>query len=272
MINQTIPLPVGGGSATLHTYLHENSDQIDPGRKRPLVVICPGGAYRHTSDREAEPVAVALNARGFHAAVLRYSVAPARYPQALLELAAAVAHVRDNAADWHVDENAVVVMGFSAGGHLAGSLGVFWREAFLSRTLGRDSDAFRPDGMLLCYPVVTAGCYRHQGSVDNLLGPEPDPALLERFSLERQVSAHTPPAFLWHTDADESVPVENSLLLATALRAHRVPLELHLFPRGPHGLSLATEETAAAARTDHIAPDCAVWIDLAATWLRRLRR
>ena len=118
--------------ANLFTYFLDNSPEIDPERKRPVVLICPGGGYQMTSDREAEALAVRFMAMGYHAAILRYSVAPARFPEALLQLATAVAMLRENAEKWHIDTEKIVVQGSSAGGHLAASLGVFWNKPFVA--------------------------------------------------------------------------------------------------------------------------------------------
>ena len=209
---------------------------------RPAVIVCPGGGYAYVADGEAEPIAMALCGRGFHACVLRYPCAPARFPAALCALAEAVAWVRAGAAENHVDPRQISVCGFSAGGHLAGSLGVFWNAPFLAAETGLVPQDMRPDKMVLCYPVITGGEFAHKGSFDNLLGADADAARRAEVSLEQHVTANTPPAFLWHTWTDQSVPAENSLLLAQALKKAGVSLEMHIYPSGRHGLSLATEE------------------------------
>ena len=253
----------GTGSPCLYTYLRSPSPEM-PERPRPAVVICPGGGYQMTSDREAEPVALRFLALGFQCFVLRYSVAgQAIFPGPQLELAAAVALVRRRAAEWMVNSEKIVVCGFSAGGHLAASLGVFWTRELLTAPLGLRAEEIRPNGMILAYPVITSGAFAHRGSFENLLGSRYEECL-ELASLEKQVSPDTPPAFLWHTWDDDGVPVENSLLLAGALRKHGIPLEMHLLPSGPHGLSLATEETGPSAES------CAPWSEWAARWLRSL--
>ena len=147
--------------AKLYLYLLEKSPEIGID-KRPLIFICPGGGYGMTSDREAEAIALQFVAAGFHAAVLRYSVAPARYPTALLQVAAGFKYLREHAEEFHIDADRMVVQGASAGGHLAASLGVHWRELGLPR----------PDGMILGYPVITAGKYAHRGSIQNLAGSD----------------------------------------------------------------------------------------------------
>ena len=223
-----------------------------------------------TSDREAEALAVKFLAMGYHAAILRYSVAPARFPEALLQLATAVALLRENAEKWHIDENKIVVQGSSAGGHLAASLGVFWNKPFVAEALGMESKVFRPNGLMLSYPVITSGEKSHQGSFENVLGEKYADEEKRRFlSLEYNVSRDTPPTFLWHTAPDDTVPVENSLLFFQALHALDIPAELHIYPVGGHGLGLATTETASPDGYG-IQAECESWITLAGEWMKHL--
>lgn len=269
MIYEKLTISVPGGDAELTVYAPDNTPEIDPERTRRAVVMCPGGGYRFTSDREAEPVALQLLATDFCVFVLRYSVAPVRYPVALLQTAAAVQYVREHAAQYRVQPDKVAVMGYSAGGHLAASLGVRWNEPWLGETLGAEPAQLRPDGLLLCYPVISAGEFRHQGSFENLTGSD-DPAQWEKHSLEKLVHGGTPKTFLWHTFTDATVPVENSVLFFSALRRHNIPTELHIYPDGPHGLSLADERTIAPNRPDLVQPDVANWLDMAVRWLKQL--
>lgn len=255
--------------AKLYTYVLDNSPEIDQNRKRPAVIICPGGGYVTTSDREAEPVAIQMNAMGFHVFILRYSVQPATFPTALTELATAVAYVRNRAEEWNIDANKVIVTGFSAGGHLAASLGVFWEREFLAERVKFDKDAYKPNGLILSYPVISSGVHAHQGSFQALLGDQQE-ELRERLSLEKQVNNQTPPTFLWHTFEDASVPVENSMLFAVALRKHNIPFELHIYPSGGHGLSLANEESMNVQNNFGIQEECQNWIDMAGVWIRNL--
>lgn len=255
--------------AKLYTYVLDNSPEIDQNRKRPAVIICPGGGYVTTSDREAEPVAIQMNAMGFHVFILRYSVQPATFPTALTELATAVAYVRNRAEEWNIDANKVIVTGFSAGGHLAASLGVFWEREFLAERVKFDKDAYKPNGLILSYPVISSGVHAHQGSFQALLGDQQE-ELRERLSLEKQVNNQTPPTFLWHTFEDASVPVENSMLFAVALKKHNIPFELHIYPSGGHGLSLANEESMNVQNNFGIQEECQNWIDMAGVWIRNL--
>lgn len=252
----------------LHTYVLDNYPELQPFKKRPAVLICPGGGYEFTSFREGEHIAIRMNACGFNAFILKYSCKPAVFPAPQLEVAKAVSIIRENAAAWHVDPKKVVVAGFSAGGHLAASLGVFWKKTFLTEALGLKSARIRPDALLLSYPVITSGEFAHRGSFRALLAEKHD-ELLETVSLEKQVSGSTPPAFIWHTFEDVSVPVENALLFASALRRHAVPFELHIYRNGAHGLSAANEETKNAVGWG-VQAECQNWIDMAAAWIRNL--
>ncbi|MGN0140735.1 MAG: alpha/beta hydrolase [Roseburia sp.] len=268
MRNEVISLHVKGSQpgARLCTYILDTDQELLI-KKRPMILMCPGGGYTHTSNRESEPIAMRFLAMGYHVAILRYSCAPAVYPTALLEAAEAMRLIHANAKEWHVDADKIIVQGCSAGGHLAASLGMFWHEKWLSEEAGVDNAQLRPAGMLLCYPVITSGEYAHRGSFEALLAGQYTEEMLERVSLEKQVTEHTPPVFLWHTYTDASVPVENSLLLAWALRKHQIPLEFHLYPVGRHGLATCDEQ---AAHEDGrgIQKECQSWLPLAQVWLK----
>lgn len=256
------------GSAGAHatTYFLESNSEKNV-VKRPVMVICPGGSYCFVSKREGEPVALAFVSRGYHAVVLDYSVHPnAKYPTSLLELGRLVATLRANAEEWHIDPDKIFVMGFSAGGHLAASYGCFWSDGMISDALGCDKEMLRPNGLFLCYPVITSGEKAHRESFRNLLG-ERYYELVEKMSLEKQVNSDTPPTFLWHTLTDDLVHYENSALFADALREKAIAVELHLFPKGVHGLSLANSVT--AIDEWQIEPCCQGWVDLAEKWIEK---
>ncbi|HIT63685.1 MAG TPA: alpha/beta hydrolase [Candidatus Ventrimonas merdavium] len=253
------------GPAKLNIYLLDPLS-VAPDRRRPMVIVVPGGGYEMRSDREKEPVAMKFLAMGCHACVLDYSVAPNRFPVALEELALTIATIRENADAWHVKPDAIIPCGFSAGGHLACSIGTFWNRPEAYEAIGKTPEQVRPDGLILCYPVITAGEYRHAGSFCSLLGEDAGEEERKKVSLELQVSADMPPVFLWHTVTDDSVPVENSLLLAGALRRHGINFEMHLYPSGCHGLSLATEETA-GSKDWTVEPCCQSWISLVQSWI-----
>ncbi len=254
-----------GHQASLITYVIENSQEIDPKRQRPAVLICPGGGYGMKSEREAESVALAMNARGFQAFILDYSVEPAVFPEALLQVAKATAIIRASAKQWCVNPEKIVVAGFSAGGHVAASLGVYYHEQWLAESLGLTSQDIAPNGLLLSYPVILANEFAHEGSMINLFGNE-EKVNWKFGALDTRVSEKTPPTFIWHTFEDASVPVENALVLATALRKHQVPFDLHIFQKGAHGLALASKETACEGYPN-IEKSCQPWVDLFATWM-----
>lgn len=239
-----------------------------PDRKRPMVIVCGGGGYEYISDREQEPIVLKFLAMGYHACLLEYSVAPNVFPTALLELASAVALIREHAEEWGVETDKIVTCGFSAGGHLAASLGTFWNRDFVYGALGKKPEDIRPNGQILCYPVITSGEKAHRGSVEKLLGAEcENEEKLELVSLEKQVTADVPTTFLWHTVTDQAVPVENSISFAEAMQKSGVNFEMHIYPVGGHGLSLATEETA-GREEGMVQPYCAGWTDMVKEWMR----
>jgi acetyl esterase/lipase len=225
---------------------------------RPLVIVCPGGGYGHHAAHEGIPVAAWLNRIGLHAAVLGYRVAPHRHPAPLLDAQRAIRLVRRRAAELEADPERVAILGFSAGGHLACSAAVLHGLALPHPDDGLAGISPRPDAFVACYPVVSFGAWRHDGSLRNLLGADPSAELVQRLSLERGVDAETPPGFIWHTAEDAAVPVENSLHLAGAMSRAGVPFALHVFPKGRHGIGMG-EGFAAAA-----------WTGLAEGWFRDL--
>ena len=275
MIHKKIEIEINGNNkdqnfkAELDTYLLDDLANMKVERKRPAVLILPGGGYRFTSDREAEPVAIQMNAMGFQAFVLYYSCEPATFPTALLQTAKAISVIREHAKEWHIEERKVVLLGFSAGGHLAASLGTFWNKEFVYEALKIEPKRIRPDGLVLAYSVITAWEFAHQDSFRALLGEKYEERK-EWVSLENQVGEDMMPVFLWHTFEDESVPVENSLLFAHALRKKNIPFELHIYQKGRHGLSLANGETNPANEENLIVLECQNWITMAGTWIRNL--
>lgn len=253
---------------TLTAYCPDNSGEIEQNRKRPTIVICPGGGYFFTSDREAEPVALHFVGLGYIAFVLRYSTNGPKYPAQLLELSAAVSFIRKNSEKYNVDENALFVSGFSAGGHLAASLGVFWNETFIRDILPIKEGDNKPNALILCYPVITSSEHGHRGSFENLLGNDAGEADFSKLSLENQVNSLVPPVFLWHTYDDACVPVENALLFATALKKFNIPLEMHIFQSGHHGLSLCDERTSNG--NSMVNTQAGSWLSLCDKWMKAL--
>lgn len=254
-------------NAFLREFVIENSKEIDEFRKRPAIVVCPGGGYGAVSDREGIPVALKFLAEGYSVFILTYSVAPHRYPTQLLEVSASIAYIRENAEKYSIDKDKISVIGFSAGGHLVASIGTLWDEKIITDTLKIKRGSNKPNGLILSYAVISSGEYGHKGSFLNLLGDDAEEQELYKYlSLEDRVTADTMPTFLWHTANDSCVPVENSLLFATALQKNKVPFEMHIFPDGVHGLSLCNELT--ACNESIINSHCEPWFDLAVKWLK----
>ena len=289
------------GAAEFREYILDPVS-VAPKRLRPAVVVCPGGGYAFCSDREAEPVVMQFLSMGYHCFCLYYSVAPENhFPVSIWEAAKAVAIVREHSEEWLVDPEQIYICGFSAGGHLACSLGMFWNRKFVWEPLGLTAEQVRPDGMILGYPVISSGPFAHRGSFECLLRTEGQKMTAEEYfrkyvgplagvpdgsdavrmgcteeesrgtmedfvSLELRVTKDSPRAFLWHTFTDGSVPVENSLFLASALRRCGVNVEMHIFPQGGHGLSLANAETSVPGSAQ-LVPAVQEWMPLVHTWI-----
>ena len=262
MITNTITL-LPYENATLTAICVSNTNELKMPPRR-AVIVCPGGAYYGLADHEAEPVAWQFLAAGFATFVLRYGVKEGATDCApLCQAALAVKHLREHATDYNIDPDHIFTCGFSAGGHLAGSAGVLWDLPEVRAVLGNAPEGIgRPNGMILCYPVISDDpSFGHRGSFRNLCGKQdPTPEETGKFSLEKHVNATTPPAFIWHTCADTGVPVENSLAMANAMVSAGVPVEMHIFPEGAHGWSLCSPLTGIDF------PHNACWMELAVKW------
>jgi acetyl esterase/lipase len=224
------------------------------------VVICPGGSYTHLSmDKEGKDVALWFNQLGVPAFVLKYRLGPRyHHPTMMWDVQRAIRYVRSHAADFHLQADHIGVMGFSAGGHLASTAGTHFDTADANAPDPIDRADDRPDFMILGYPVISMiEPYSHKGSRENLLGGAPDPKLLELMSNERQISARTPPTFIFHTDDDATVPIENAVVFYLALKKAGVPGEMHIYQHGKHGLGLAPGD-----------PVLSSWTARLADWLR----
>lgn len=246
MNTETIFLREDEQSVKLTSYIHDDSLGVIA-EKRPAIIVCPGGAYSFLCDcREGEPVALRYFAEGYNAFVLDYSVgAAAKFPRPVVEASKAIVYVRRNAERFNIDKNRVYIIGFSAGGHLAASIGTFWAEDWAKADEDMEYGENRPTATVSSYPVITSeGLYMHKETFSNVTGEaEPTVEQFEKYSVEKHVSEKTAPAFIWHTAKDTSVPVENSLIYAAELSRAGVPFELHVYPKGDHGLALATKET-----------------------------
>lgn len=253
-----------GKDPVLELYLPYNMTEMKrQDQKRPCMLICPGGGYWMVSQRECEPIALHLLPEGYNVFVLTYSVKPHRFPTQLREVAAAMELIHTNADAWNCDKDRIAIMGFSAGGHLA----AHYSNAYDIPEVRQVFPQSKPvQASVLCYPVINAwpgDC--HKGSFQNLTG-EVYPLteeVMAKFSCDRLVTEHTPPAFLWHTFTDQTVPVNNSLLYAQAMARNGVPCSLHIYPAGAHGLATVDGQT-----NGELAPATR----LAADWLPQMKR
>ncbi len=251
-------------------YMSSNSKEIDLTRKHPAVVICPGGAYIDLSERESEPVAIEFMSKGFYAFVLNYTTYPNAYPDALIDVSVVVAWLRKNAAELSIDPEKIFTCGFSAGAHLAASAGVYWKNPEIYEHTDIAYGSGRPDGMILCYPVVSENiaCERIN-SFDYLISDKEQKQLRTENSLPNGIDETTPPAFIWHTFEDATVPVKSAIVLAEALEKNNVKFELHIFSNGPHGLSLCNHQTAAEDKKQYYNSQVEEWKELCYNWLKK---
>jgi acetyl esterase/lipase len=229
-------------------------------------VICPGGAYQHLADHEGKGYAQWLNDHGIAAFVLKYRLGSGGYhhPAMLQDGARAIRLVRAKAAEWKLDPKRIGIMGSSAGGHLASTVLTHFDAGNAQSADLIERQSSRPDLGVLCYPVITMGEFAHPGSKNNLLGTNAPVELARELSSELHVTKDTPPCFIWHTDEDKTVPVENALLFAAALRKAGVPFDLHIYQKGAHGLGLGFHEYT-PANLNKLLPwtqDCLYWLKI----------
>ena len=265
---QTIPLWQGRAPGALGDAAEDIPTltiYMPPNTTGPMtaVIVAPGGGYRTLSmNKEGRIPANHLNSLGIAAFVLKYRLGPKyKHPIELGDMQRAIRMVRSRAAEWHIAPDRIGVMGFSAGGHLASHASTQFDSGRAAEIDDVDRASSRPDFAILGYPVISLSeAWTHQGSRAMLLGDNPDNALLRRLSTDTQVSAETPPTFLFHTNADTAVPVENSIYYFLALRKAGVPAEMHIFKDGAHGAGMPMNDTALSA-----------WPSVLANWLRASR-
>ena len=264
---QTLPVFADRPWAKVTAYLNENPSPTP----RRAMIVCPGGGYAHLAYREDEPIALAWAAEGFQVFSLHYGINEnAKSFGPLVEACTAIRYVREHAQELKDDPNHTFITGFSAGGHLAASAGTLWDHAAVRAAFGDAPTRLgRPDGTVLCYPVITAGEYAHRGSMYNLTYQGSTLEEQAAFSLENFVDDETAPSFLWHTANDPAVPSMNSLLYASALARCKVPYELHIYPDGVHGLSLCDERSWDGV-PPLINPVAADWFHQAVRWAKAL--
>jgi acetyl esterase/lipase len=226
------------------------------------VVICPGGGYGGLAiSYEGHDVARWFNSLGTAGLVLRYRHAPKyRHPIPLNDASRALRFTRAHAKEWGLDPQRIGIMGFSAGGHLASTAETHFDAGNKEATDPIERESSRPDFAILVYPVITMSPpYTHLGSRKNLLGDEPDQQLVDSVSNEKQVTAQTPPTFILHTTEDKVVPVENAVQFYLALKQAKVPAELHVYEKGPHGVGLGAGRTNFPVKA--WAQSCQAWLE-----------
>ena len=223
-------------NALLTALCPENCPEIELERLRKCLLILPGGGYNYTSKRESDPIAFKFIAEDIACFILNYSTAPFEYPYPLVDVYAALSYIRKNASKYHVNPDKICVLGFSAGGHLAAITSANHTNTEYADYLGIDVSEMKINGCLLGYPVI-AESVGHAVSFKNITQDRPE--LLEKMSVEKHVTIDFPKTFMWHTTFDTTVDVRNSLILANELTKHNIMYELHVYPYGGHGQSLA---------------------------------
>ena len=253
-------------NAFLETYV---SDEIE-GFVRRAVLVIPGGAYSSVcASREGEPIAQAFVPYGYNAFVLHYTVNEKTFPSHLIQASKAIKHIRDNAKKYNIDPDNVCVVGFSAGGHLAASVGTMWHKDEVYKEIDMPFGYNKPKGMMLIYPVIT-GKYYNARSIENLLMKETlSEEDIELTSASDAVSDKTSPAYIIHTSNDEMVDVRHSISMANALAECGVQFEMHVYPDGPHGVALGNEITKCGV-DKWCNPSISKWVENAAKWAETL--
>ena len=253
-----------GFSGYLNVYAPLECCAIKEKRLRPAVLVIPGGGYAHVSRREAEPIAFNFMAEGYSAFTLEYTVSPnGSYPTQLLEACMAMAYIRENAPEFEIKVDKVLAIGFSAGGHLAASLQCLYNAEVVNEYLGDKAKLCRPDAVVLGYGVLTYQKKAPCGSIKRVSNG--DEELMQYLSLDKRVHKKVCPAFLFATNEDTTVPMENTLNYALSLRKKKIPFELRIYEKGIHGFSTATGISCSNAR--QLLPRASAWIKDCIAWL-----
>ncbi len=263
MIYERVFLDESDDRVYIDTYVANDRTVV-----RDAMLVIPGGGYREVcTAREGEPIALAFAAKGMNCFVLNYRVGREGdvYPAQLIDASRAILHIRANSEKYNVNPARVFAVGFSAGGHLTGSLALLSSDPEVLNTLGIKEGDNTPNGVVMSYPVVSALLNTHLGSFANLAGTTVEDLTLaqkEKYSLERHVKKNSPPAFIWHSAEDQIVPISGSMALAEAYVRAGAAVMLHLYPYGPHGLALSNKITA-EGNTELMQPLAEGWIDKA---------
>lgn len=246
----------------------------DRSEPRDAMLVIPGGGYGAVcSDREGYPIADAYRMQGMNAFVLHYSVGDKIQSEIdpLYQASLAMVHIKENAEKYNINPERVFCVGFSAGGHLAGSLATLWNRADVSEKLGANAGRNRPTGAVLCYAVTLGNSSDGCGmTFKNLLKDKAtDAQAVASFSLEKNIGDHTAPAFIMHTFDDALVPLDNALKLGLAYKDKNIPFEMHIYPHGPHGMALANKVTW-IGNPDYVNPAIARWVEDSVKWMKTL--
>lgn len=246
------------------------------GFTRKALLVIPGGAYLHVGAGEGEPIVQAFIPYGYNAFILHYTVGENNgrpFPAQLIEATLAIKHIKDHADEYGIDPEELFVVGFSAGGHLAGAVATMWKREDVMEAAGIPYGYNKPKGVMLIYPMISpdySNCEKYTHAWETLLGCEnPPKERLDMAAVEKHADADSAPIFLAHTFNDPIVDVRNAMALGKVYAEAGVPFEMHIYPDGPHGLSVANE-TSARGRPGYINPAFAEWVRLAAAWAETL--
>lgn len=246
-----------GATGYMQCYIQQTSWELRVDRARPAVVILPGGGYASLAEREGEPIAFPFLKAGYQAFVVTYSYAPLRFPTSLREVAMAIRYIRENAKELEVDPDKIAVIGFSAGGHLCGTVGTMYDAPELA-DIG-SPEQLRPNAIGLCYPVTVAFEPTHMESFRNLCGE--DKTLAQRLSMDNLVRPDMPPVFLWHCRDDGCVPVRGSLILAQRLDEVGADFVSHIYRRTGHGIATCDTQVYTKDCLPQFSNDTVHWLD-----------
>lgn len=269
IINLKEEYPVLEKDTWLHCYCPENFDEFSKGRKRKCILTLPGGAYVFLSQREAEPIVLKYLSEDIASFWLEYNLGPYKYPYPIIEGFAAISYIRKHANEFNLDPEHIGVCGFSAGGHFAASLGAFHKKKEYADILKVDLKDIEVNGLILSYPVITMDDPTNDCTREQLLKNNPE--LKEYYSIEKQVTPSYPATFIWTTNDDTIVDSSNTLKLSTALKANKVRFELHYYPIGDHGTSIANEIV--NQKDDYytnVISYFSEWTDLAIKFIKRI--
>ena len=298
MHNEIIQLYDDRGYITLTTYIHQDSPELLAGQRKPAILICPGGGYLNCSDREAEPVALRFAAMGYHTFVLRYSTyyqgrkgladpkevkdanPETMYPAPMLDIGKAFLTIQSRADEWLVDTDRIAICGFSAGAHNCAMYSTYWNDPVIYEHFGEKPEKFKPAAAILGYGLYNyhvmldpnydwkdpfAPVLRQAATVAYFGTKDPSQEMLKKCSPVYNIGSEMPPCFLWATTEDTLVPVVNSCEMSEALAKADIPFEVHIYEKGPHGLSLADQSS--AGNKFELNDAASGWITAAEKWL-----